>query len=116
MIINYLPYKIPVLISGKMKDSQFVSSVSFGLSFVLFPLWYILLFSALLIFSVKLLPALLIALTWPFTGLFTFYNYIYLRKLGGKLRLLGLKHSHPEKYRQLVNLRNSLSKLSDIII
>jgi 1-acyl-sn-glycerol-3-phosphate acyltransferase len=115
MIISYLPYKIPALISGKMKDSQFVSSVSFVLSFVLFLFWYVLLFSALLVFSVKLLPALFIALTWPLTGLFTFYNYIYLRKLGGKIRLLKLKHSHPEKYRQLVNLRNSLSGLYDIL-
>lgn len=115
MITNYLPYKLPVLISAKMKDPQFRSSVNFVLSFLFFPLWYLLMFSVILIFSVKLLPAFLIALTWPLTGLFTFYNYTYLRKLGGKIRLLRLKHSHPEKYRQLVNSRNSISNLSNIL-
>lgn len=111
-ITNYLPYKLPVLISAKMKDPQFRSSVNFVLSFLFFPLWYLLMFSVMMIFSVKFLPALLIALTCPLTGLFTFYNYIYMRKLGGKFRLLRLKHSHPDIYRQIADARGMLSGIS----
>ncbi len=109
MIFNYLPYKLPVLLTRKVKDPQFKSSVNFGLSFVLFQLWYLLLIVVLLIFSVKLLPALLIALTWPVTGLFSFYYYIRLRKLGGKVRLFNLKRLHPEIFNQLITTRQELA-------
>lgn len=109
LITNYLPYKLPVMISAKMKDPQFRSSVNFVLSFLVFPLWYLLWFSVIIIFSVKLLPALLIALTWPVTGLFTFYNYIHLLKLGGKIRLYKLKRLQPEVFNQLLTTRQELA-------
>jgi len=109
MIVNYLPYKLPAIMTSKMQDKQFISSVSFGLSFILFPVWYMLLFTVLTVFSGSLIPALLIAPSWPLTGLFTFYHYRHLRKLAGKIRLNRLKYKYPEKYAQLVGARQKIS-------
>lgn len=108
MILNYLPYKLPEKVSGKMKDQQFISSVNFALSFILFPVWYLLLFAVLMMLTGKLLPVMLIAITWPLTGLFTFYNYRRMRKLAGSFRLFFLKSRQPEKYRQLLDIREKL--------
>ncbi|MDY0086816.1 MAG: 1-acyl-sn-glycerol-3-phosphate acyltransferase, partial [Bacteroidales bacterium] len=36
VVLNYLPYKIPGIVAGKFKDPQFISSVNFVLSFLLF--------------------------------------------------------------------------------
>lgn len=115
MIINYLPYKLPVILSGKMKDRQFISSVNFGLSFILFPVWYLLLFAVVTVFTGSFIPALLIAPSWPLTGLFTFYHYRHLRKLTGKIRLFKLKRKHTEQYAQLVGARQKLCDLLSLI-
>ncbi|MBK6965722.1 MAG: hypothetical protein IPH20_17810 [Bacteroidales bacterium] len=102
MIFNYLPYKLPVLLTRKVKDPQFVSSVNFGLGFVTFVLWYLILLVVLPVFAGSGLIALCIYISMPFTGLFTFYHYKHLKKLGGKFRLFFLKHRQPEQYKILL--------------
>jgi len=108
MISSYLPYKIPEKVSGNMKDKQFISSINFGLSFLLFPLWYLILFAVLLIITAQLIPSILALISWPLAGLFAFYHYKHLRKLAGKIRLFNLKRRHPDQYNQLVDLRQKL--------
>jgi len=111
MIFNYLPYKIPVIFTRKIKDPQFISSLNFGLGFVTFLIWYLILLVVLLIFSGSLLITVVSLISFPFAGLFTFYHYIYLKKLGGKFRLFFLKNGQPEKLRQLIDLRQHLRNM-----
>lgn len=111
MIINYLPYRFPVVISSKLKDPQFISSVNFGLSLIFFPVWYLLLFAALQLFPFPFLLDLSLLITWPLTGLFAFYHYIHLRKLSGKVRLLLLNRRQPELYQRIVEARKKIIDL-----
>ncbi|MBK6965131.1 MAG: 1-acyl-sn-glycerol-3-phosphate acyltransferase [Bacteroidales bacterium] len=115
MIFNYLPYKLPVLLTRKVKDPQFVSSVNFGLGFVTFVFWYLILLVILLVFTGSGLIALCIYISMPFTGLFTFYHYKHLKKLGGKFRLFFLKHRQPEQYKNLIEARQKLVELQDLL-
>lgn len=115
MIVNYLPYKIPVLISRKMKDLQFISSVNFGLSLPLFIIWYLLLFIILELSTVKTLIVLLFLLSWPIAGLFTFYHFRYLKKLTGKIRLNRLRYNQPKQFGLIEEARQKLISILDII-
>ncbi|NTW23084.1 MAG: hypothetical protein HGA37_00165 [Lentimicrobium sp.] len=111
MILNYLPYKLPVIVSRKIKDSQFISSVNFGLGFVSFVIWYLILLVVFLIFSGSSLIALFTLILSPFAGLFAFYHYIHLKKTGGKFRLFFLRSRQPEQYNSLLEIRQKLVNL-----
>lgn len=114
MIFNYLPYKIPVIFTRRIKDTQFISSVNFGLGFVTFFVWYLILLVVLLIFAGSLLCALGALISFPLTGLFTFYHYIYLKKLGGKFNLFFLKNRQPKQYSNLIEVRQKLINLKHL--
>ncbi|MDA3944851.1 MAG: 1-acyl-sn-glycerol-3-phosphate acyltransferase [Bacteroidetes bacterium] len=107
-LVNYLPYKIPVLISNKLKDKQFISSVNFGLSFLLFPLWYVLLFVVLLLISNDWLLSMFASLSWPYAGLMAFYQYKNGRKLGNKWRWKLLSLKSPKLMLDLMRQRQTL--------
>jgi 1-acyl-sn-glycerol-3-phosphate acyltransferase len=86
MILNYLPYRLPVYLTRKIKDPHFIGSVRFGIGLILFFVWYpILIIISLLIFKHVLLSLGLLLLL-PLTGLFTFYHYKYIRKLQAEIR------------------------------
>lgn len=109
MILNWLPYRIPVLLSAKIKDPQFVSSVNYGLSLFVYLLWYLimLIIALLLPFSTAVTLPLIVAS--PFAGLFAFYNYLFYKKLLARSRQYLLKRFRPEQFRKLTALRNSLT-------
>ncbi|PKP03237.1 MAG: hypothetical protein CVU14_02235 [Bacteroidetes bacterium HGW-Bacteroidetes-9] len=115
MVVNYLPYKIPVLISRKMKDAQFISSVNFGLSLPLYIIWYMFLFVILTFLTGNSLIVMLILLSWPLAGLFTFYHFRYLKKLAGKIRLYRLRHNHPKQFGLIEEARQKLIRILEII-
>lgn len=115
LITNYLPYKIPVVISARMKDPQFISSVNFGLSFLLFPVWYFILMVFLQMIPIPYYLDLIILISWPVTGLFTFYHYLRFCKLKGSIRLWWLRHRHPEQYKNIVELREKLAGYINVI-
>ena len=109
MILNWLPYRIPVLLSAKIKDPQFVSSVNYGLSLFGYLLWYLimLIIALLLPFSTAVTLPLIVAS--PFAGLFAFYNYLFYKKLLARSRQYLLKRFKPEQFRKLTALRKSLT-------
>ncbi|MFH1120437.1 MAG: 1-acyl-sn-glycerol-3-phosphate acyltransferase [Bacteroidota bacterium] len=111
MIFNYLPYKIPVWVSAKMKDSQFISSVNFGLSFLLFPVWYLMLAALLEILPIPFYIDLIFVISWPLAGLFTFYHYRHLGTLAGWFRLWLFRHRQPLQYGKIVKAREMLTGL-----
>lgn len=116
MIFNYLPYKMPFIISRKIKDSQFISSVNFGLGFVLFLFWYLILMVLMLVLSGSIIATLFAVISWPVAGLFTFYHYIHCRKLFGRFRYFILKNRHPEQLKRFVDLRQQMLNLADFTV
>lgn len=113
VIIFYLPYKIPEIIAKKVKDPIFQGSIRFGIALFFFPIYYLLLAIAFLIFKPLAGYDVIGILLLPLLGYFTFYNYKHLIKLRGKLRLLSIKLFMTDKYNQLTHLRNEIIQQID---
>ena len=67
-INNALPYYVPVLITKKLKDKQFVSSFKFVLSLLLFPAFYIIQTLIVLLCSWDLKIAVVYLVSLPLSG------------------------------------------------
>jgi len=108
MILNYLPYKIPVWLAAKIKDKHFKSSVQFGISLLLFPVYYLIILIAFTFFTEGSLFILLFGISLPVTGLFAFYNYKNIRLLAGKLKLYAIRLTNITEYKAIYNDRTHL--------
>ncbi|MCG8412060.1 MAG: 1-acyl-sn-glycerol-3-phosphate acyltransferase [Bacteroidales bacterium] len=85
-ILNYLPYKVPVLLTKKIKDPQFVSSVRNVIALIVFLVYYFILF---IVGAFVLDPwwmKLLFFIATPFAGLFAFHYFIHMKKIFAQLR------------------------------
>ena len=111
MLLNYIPFKIPLMVASKIKDPHFKSSIQFGVGLFSFPIYYILVISAFFLFTDVNLFRLIFGLTLPVTGFFAFYNYKYLKQLWGKFRIFNLQHSKTELYNSLQKERNYIINL-----
>ena len=108
MILNYLPYKIPVWLAAKIKDKHFKSSLQFGISLLLFPVSYLIILIAFAFFTEGSLFILLFGISLPVTGLFAFYNYKNIRLLAGKLKLYAIRLTNITEYKAIYNDRTHL--------
>ena len=114
-IINYLPYKIPVLATKGIKDQQFVSSVRFVAALLLFPIYYII----LIIIGNHQLEYWWLKITVPifslFAGLFAFHYYIEGKKMLARLRFNIMTWF---KNKDLIELKNCyqyiIQKMDDV--
>jgi len=109
---NLFPYFIPVWMAGKMKDPQFVSSVRSTACLVVFPLLYLLqtLFVGILSGDWWITLGYLISL--PFTGLFAFRYYLWIKKYFGKWRYNLLRMNRKRDFGRMHALREQIfSKL-----
>jgi len=111
MILNYIPYKIPLIIASKMKDQQFKSSIQFGVGLFSFPIYYLLVITAFCIFTDVKLIKLIFGLTLPVTAIFAFYNYKHLKQMMEEFRIFNLKLSNIEHYNSLQKERNHIIEL-----
>lgn len=111
MILNYLPYKVPVWLASKTKDPHFKSSIQFGISLFSFPVYYLILITAFCLFTDDYVIKLVFGSTLPVTGFFAFYNFKHMKKLFGKLRLFSLRLMKTEEYNSLKNDRNHIIDL-----
>ncbi len=84
--MNYLPYKIPVWLTKKIKDPQFVSSVRSVVAIIIFPLYYIMLIIAGSFIAAPWWLKLSVLVSLPFAGLFAFHYYTETKKLFARLR------------------------------
>lgn len=96
-VINFVPHRISVAMSRKIKDKMLVHSLKFGVGLFAFLIWYLILFAVIWIVSSKFWIALLSLLFMPVTML----AYHHLRVLTKRL-VMRLK-----KYRYAVG-RNPL--------
>lgn len=85
-VLNFIPYIIPVLVTRKIKDPQFVSSVRHVVSLIINIIYYI----PLIIVGVIILEPwwlkILVPITLPFAGLFAFHYFIGVKKWFARLR------------------------------
>lgn len=85
-VLNYIPYIIPVLASRKIKDPQFVSSVRHVVSLIVNIIYYI---PLIIVGAIVLDPwwlKILVPITLPFAGLFSFHYFIGAKKWFARLR------------------------------
>jgi 1-acyl-sn-glycerol-3-phosphate acyltransferase len=108
MLNNYLPYKIPNLLAGKVKDRQFQSSLKSTLGLITFPVYYSILITLALVFLPTIWLKAAYILTIPYTGQYTFYSYINFRKLFSQTKFWWLTKRKNEKLITLKNTRKEI--------
>lgn len=111
MVMNYIPYHIPVRITRKIKDPHFIGSVRFGAGFLLFLLWYLLWFLIALFVPVDLAWKVLFLFGTPFAGVFSFYYYRNVLKMKGKYRWLKLMKDDKDQSNRMIFLRKKISAM-----
>lgn len=111
MLFNYLPYKLPVILSRKALDKQFISSLRYGYGLVFFLIWYIIAFILILASGITLPVTLISLVLLAFSGLAAFYHFVHLLRLRGKYRLWKLISRNKAAYDELVNQRESIVQL-----
>ncbi|MBU8892395.1 MAG: 1-acyl-sn-glycerol-3-phosphate acyltransferase [Bacteroidales bacterium] len=85
-ILNYLPYKIPVWATKKVKDPQFLSSFRSVIALLLFPVYYIILITTGLLLLNQWWHTIALIILLPFAGLFAFHYYIEFKKMLSGIR------------------------------
>jgi 1-acyl-sn-glycerol-3-phosphate acyltransferase len=108
MILNYLPYHLPVIISRKVKDRVFHSSIHFAMSMFLYLIYYLILITVFCLLTDGLWLKIAFALSLPVTGMIAFYNYRNLLKIFGKVRFIKLRHSDTKTFGNIINLRKTI--------
>jgi 1-acyl-sn-glycerol-3-phosphate acyltransferase len=108
MILNYLPYGLPVYLARKIKDRHFLSSIRFTAGLLMFIVWYL----ALIIVSLFLFHNLVLNLAFiisiPLAGIFAFYYYIHLMQITGKFRWLKLKMRDRKSFNGIIKQREEI--------
>ena len=103
---NFIPYFSPFLLTNRVKDRNFHSSLRFALYLFLFPIWY----TVLIILTFKYLDVwwqrVAYMLAAPFTGIFSHHFYDYMKRVGAMWRLLFNKGKHA--YLKLQVLRQKI--------
>jgi len=111
ILINYLPYTIPARFTKRIKDPQFVSSVNFGLSFLTFLIWYILLNTFILVYTANILIAASVTTVGVLSGLTAFYHYKRLLRVLAHLRAYRLMTTKAALYAHLCNARAAITQI-----
>ena len=116
LVNNYIPYKIPAILTKKIKDPQFHSSFKLVIVMVLFPVYYIILIVLGLVFINPLWLKLAYVFTIPLTGLFAFKYYIRLKKLSAKFRYSRLVRKKNNNIQELKRLRKDIiDRMNNIV-
>ncbi len=115
LIENYLPYKIPLLFTSRIKDPQFIATFKYGLGIVSFLLFYIILIPLILIFVPFWWLKLVGILTLPYTGLFAYKYFISAKKLRAKCRYNIFTIKKNPKLLTLQKLRQEIIGEMDLI-
>ncbi len=111
VILNYLPFMIPVWVARQIKDKHFQSSIHFGISIFSFPLYYLIVITLFCMFTDDYFVKLIFGLTLPLTGFFAFYNHKHMKNLIKRLHFFVFRHTKPEQYNALASERNQLIEL-----
>jgi len=108
MILNYLPYGLPIYLARNIKDRHFLSSIRFVTGMLFFIAWYLILIIASFFFFDNIILNVIFIISLPLTGLFSFYYYRHLLKLRGKFRWIMLRKRSRAVYDGLIKMRNDI--------
>ena len=114
-LLNIIPFRLPVKLTKKVKDPQFLSSFRMVISLLLFPVFYLILaIIAGFVWGHGLIN-LAFVISLPLTGLFAFHYFIQAKKLWAKIRYTYLgwkKNPDVEKLKSLYcEIRNSWKQI-----
>ncbi len=108
---NIIPYLLPQLITRKLEDQQFRSSVVFCLGLFTFPLFYLIFFIPVYILSGSFLIGIIYLLSLLPTGLLAFVisrNFVKL-----KAQFVFLKNINKKEMKKTIELRKNIIKIID---
>ena len=111
-INNFFPFFIPVWITKKVKDPQFISSIRSTICLVLFPFLYILQSLLVGLFTGNFWIAMGYLVSLPFSGIFAFHYSNWIKKHVGKWRYNMLRFKGHKDFKRMQKLREHIfSKL-----
>jgi len=110
-INNIIPYYLPKLITNKIKDRQFVSSVTFVIGIISFPLFYIIQFGLVWIFTEIWWLKFAYLFSLPISGLIAFRIHRWFIKLKSQIRFFLIKNSDEGK--NLFELKRIIDSIID---
>ncbi|MEA3496917.1 MAG: 1-acyl-sn-glycerol-3-phosphate acyltransferase [Bacteroidota bacterium] len=110
-IFNYIPYKIPVLATKKIKDLQFHSSFTYALHLFSFPIFYLIWILIFRSFTEILWVKFAFAALLPITGLFAFEYFNWFIKLKALWTFNYLQIKKDSRIRKLVELRKEIIEI-----
>ena len=106
---NFIPYFSPFLLTNRVKDRNFHSSLRFALYVFLFPIWYTVLIVLLCKYLDPWWLRIVYMLAVPAAGIFSHHFYDYLKRVGAMWRLLFNKGRHA--YLKLSVLRQKIVEI-----
>jgi 1-acyl-sn-glycerol-3-phosphate acyltransferase len=116
MILNYLPYSLPIYLARNIKDPHFISSVRFVYGMLFFFFWHLLLTILSFIIFNPVLLSLAFIISLPLTGIFSFYYYRNFLKLRAEYRWMSLKYRKKTVYEGMIKVRNKIiSQVQELI-
>jgi 1-acyl-sn-glycerol-3-phosphate acyltransferase len=116
LINNYLPYRIPVYKTKKLKDPQFVSSFKFVLAMILFPVFYGLQTLLVAILTGPAWIPLAYLITLPASGYFALFWSIWYKRWRAGLKYRKMKRSRNEKILSLERKYKEIMETMDSIV
>jgi 1-acyl-sn-glycerol-3-phosphate acyltransferase len=111
---NIFPALLPKLVTNKLKDRQFESSVVFVLGLILFPIFYLIQTTICQLLFHHWWFSLIYAVSLPVMGLISFMYYRYFRKFRFTARFVFNK-KNPD-FINLIKIRNEILEQTDKII
>ncbi len=115
-LLNFIPFNLPVKLTTKIKDPQFLSSFRFVIAILLFPFYYLILgiIGGFAWGNTWINVAFVISL--PITGLFAFHYYIAAKKLWAKIRYNYMTWKKNSEIMELKNLYNQIKEVGKQIL
>ncbi|MBP6870384.1 MAG: 1-acyl-sn-glycerol-3-phosphate acyltransferase [Bacteroidales bacterium] len=110
MVLNYIPYSLPIFLAQNIKDRHFLGSVRFGAGLLLFFTWYLLLFITSIFIFHSIFYAAVFMVSVSLTGLCAFYNYRLMLKLRADWRWIFLKYRNRSEFEGLIKQRERIMK------
>jgi hypothetical protein len=116
LVANYLPYWLTAKISMKLKDPQFHSTFKFVIGLILFPLYYLILFIPVWIFTDPWWIKWIFLASLPLTGLFAHTYFIWFKKLKSLWKYQLRTSRKNKQLESLKNLRKEIILMVDDLI
>ena len=113
-INNIIVYSLHLPVTNKLKDRQFISSITFAFGVLFFPVIYILQSILFLVFTEPNWLTLIYFISLPITGLIAFNLHRFYVKL--RAEWVFLFNKKDENFLKLINLRNEIISIINTIV